>query len=194
MERSRYSRKAGLAIEFLLTFLEELPEKILDFKVGSSPGAKMVEIFDGIGYRDYVYSTAADPASAEKKWTVVEILGRILDSYLGRRAYTVDFIKSFVDSMLLRDDLSEEELENKVQLMTLHASKGLEFPAVILAGLEEDLLPHKNLGSDIDEERRLFYVGVTRAKKRLVMSRCQQRKRNGVVRPVAPSEISFGSS
>jgi DNA helicase-2/ATP-dependent DNA helicase PcrA len=65
----------------------------------------------------------------------------------------------------------------------------LEFPIVILAGLEEDLLPHKNLGSDIDEERRLFYVGVTRAKKRLIMSRCMQRKKNGAVRPVAPSRF-----
>ena len=58
-----------------------------------------------------------------------------------------------------------------------------------MAGLEEDLLPHKNLGSDIDEERRLFYVGVTRAKKRLIMSRCQQRKKNGTVKPVAPSRF-----
>jgi DNA helicase-2/ATP-dependent DNA helicase PcrA len=60
---------------------------------------------------------------------------------------------------------------------------------VILAGLEEDLLPHKTLGGDIDEERRLFYVGLTRAKQRLVMSRCQQRKRHGVVRPVSPSRF-----
>ena len=92
--------------------------------------------------------------------------------------------------MMLRDDLNnEEENANKVQLMTLHASKGLEFPVVILAGLEEDLLPHKTLGGDIDEERRLFYVGVTRAKQRLVMSRCRMRKRNGVVRPVSPSRF-----
>ncbi|MFV8259582.1 ATP-dependent helicase [Bdellovibrio bacteriovorus] len=181
--------KAGAAIDDLMMFIENLPKNILDFQVGSSPGAKMVQIFQDIGYREYVYGTAADPTSAEKKWMVVEILGRILDSFLGRRSYDVENIKSFVDCMLLRDDLSEEELENKVQLMTLHASKGLEFPVVILAGLEEDLLPHKNLGSDIDEERRLFYVGVTRAKKRLVMSRCQQRKKNGAVRPVAPSRF-----
>ncbi|MBO9668791.1 MAG: ATP-binding domain-containing protein, partial [Bdellovibrio sp.] len=128
-------------------------------------------------------------ASAEKKWVVVEILGRILDAYLGRRAHEVEYIKSFVDSMMLREDHNEEEDQNKVQLMTLHASKGLEFPIVILAGVEEDLLPHKNLGSDIDEERRLFYVGVTRAKNRLVMSRCQQRKKNGVVRPSVPSRF-----
>lgn len=181
--------KAGEAIDNLMKFIEDLPQNILDFQVGSTPGAKLVQIFQDIGYREYVYGTAADPASAEKKWMVVEIFGRILDTYLGRRSYDVESIKSFIDSMLLRDDMSEEELENKVQLMTLHASKGLEFPLVILVGIEEDLLPHKNLGSDIDEERRLFYVGVTRAKKRLVMSRCQQRKRNGVVRPVAPSRF-----
>lgn len=182
--------KAGEAIDSLFRFIEGLPQNILDYQVGSSPGGKMVQLFADLGYREYVYNTAADPTSAEKKWVVVEIFGRILDSYLGRRSYDVATIKSFIDSMSLRDDLNEEEEEsNKVQMMTLHASKGLEFPVVILAGIEEDLLPHKNLGSDIDEERRLFYVGVTRAKKRLIMSRCQQRKRNGVVRPVAPSRF-----
>jgi DNA helicase-2/ATP-dependent DNA helicase PcrA len=182
--------KTGFAIDFLMNFIEELPKNILDFNVGSSPGAKMVQIFSDLGYRDYVYGSATDPKGAEKKWMVVEILGRILDSYLGRRAYEVEYIKSFIDCMLLRDDLNEDEAnQNKVQLMTLHASKGLEFPIVILAGLEEDLLPHKNLGSDIDEERRLFYVGVTRAKQKLVMSRCLQRKKNGVVRPSTPSRF-----
>lgn len=189
-KEAEIQEKAGESIDNLMKFIENLPKNILDFRVGSSPGAKMVEMFQEIGYREYVYGTAADPTSAEKKWMVVEILGRILDSYLGRRSYSVESMKSFVDAMLLRDDMSSEEEEpNKVQLMTLHASKGLEFPVVILAGLEEDLLPHKNLGSDIDEERRLFYVGVTRAKKKLVMSRCQQRKKNGVVRPVTPSRF-----
>lgn len=189
-KEAEVQEKAGESIDRVMKFIEDLPKNILDFRVGSSPGAKMVEMFQDIGYREYVYGTAADPTSAEKKWMVVEILGRILDSYLGRRSYSVESMKSFVDAMLLRDDMSNEEEEpNKVQLMTLHASKGLEFPIVILAGLEEDLLPHKNLGSDIDEERRLFYVGVTRAKKKLVMSRCQQRKKNGVVRPVTPSRF-----
>ncbi|MGZ3770358.1 MAG: ATP-dependent helicase [Bdellovibrio sp.] len=189
-KEAEVQEKAGESIDNLMKFIEELPKKILDFRVGSSPGARMVELFQEIGYREYVYGTAADPTSAEKKWMVVEILGRILDSYLGRRSYDIECMKSFVDAMLLRDDMGGEDQEqNKVQLMTLHASKGLEFPVVILAGLEEDLLPHKNLGSDIDEERRLFYVGVTRAKKKLVMSRCQQRKKNGVVRPVTPSRF-----
>ena len=181
---------AGEALDNLLKFLDQLPEMILDFRVGTGPGQKMVQIFENLGYKDYVYSTAADSTSAEKKWMVVEIMGRILDTYMGKRSYSKEALKSFVDAMMLRDDLNdEEEDKNRIQLMTLHASKGLEFPVVILAGLEEDLLPHKNLGSDIDEERRLFYVGVTRAKQKLVMSRCQQRKKNGVVRPVVPSRF-----
>ncbi len=182
--------KAGESLDNLLKFLSEFPQMVLDFRVGSSPGAKLVDVMQELGYKQYVYDTAADPMSAEKKWIVVEILGRILDAYMGKRAYDVDTLKSFVDAMLLRDDVSgEEDDPNKVQLMTLHASKGLEFPVVILAGLEEDLLPHKNLGSDIDEERRLFYVGVTRAKQRLVISRCMQRKKNGIVKPVTPSRF-----
>ncbi len=182
--------KMGEALEKLLTFLSHFPEKVLDFRVGSSPGAKLADVLQELGYKQYLFDSASDPKNAEKRWIVVEILGRILDSYLGKRAYDVENLKSFIDAMMLRDDVaSEGEDANKVQLMTFHASKGLEFPVVILAGLEEDLLPHKNLGSDIDEERRLFYVGVTRAKERLVLSRCQQRKKHGVVRPVTPSRF-----
>jgi superfamily I DNA/RNA helicase len=73
--------------------------------------------------------------------------------------------------------------------MTLHACKGLEFPLVFLLGLEEDLLPHAKLGQDVDEERRLFYVGVTRAKKHLVMTRVRERKRYGKIQLVAPSRF-----
>ena len=75
------------------------------------------------------------------------------------------------------------------QLMTFHASKGLEFPAVMLVGVEEDLIPHKRLGSDIDEERRLFYVGITRAQEKLVLTYCRQRKKMGVIKPVFASRF-----
>lgn len=182
--------KTGKSIDELFDFIQSFPEKILDFKVGSTPGARMVEVLQEMGYKQHIYDSATDPMGAEKKWMVVEIMGRILDAYLGKRAYDIENIKSFIDSMSLRDDVGEDEKDvNKVQLMTLHASKGLEFPVVILAGVEEDLLPHKNLGSDIDEERRLFYVGLTRAKKRLILSRCRQRKKHGSVKPVSPSRF-----
>lgn len=194
------SESIGISITNFLHWLEHLPERILkgswvETPEGSrvrdmkSPGGRLLDLLVDMGYREYVFSGAADPTVAEKKWIVVEILARVLDTYLGKRSFDAESLKSFLDAMMLRDDMNEEVEENKIQLMTLHASKGLEFPVVILAGVEEDLLPHKTLGSDVDEERRLFYVGITRAKKHLVMSRCQQRKRNGAVRPVTPSRF-----
>lgn len=182
--------KAQQSLAQVLNFCWTLPERVInDIKMGSTPGERLINLMIDIGYKDYIQQGAPDALAAEKRWITIDILGRILDSYLSRRSYEVDTLKDFVDAMMLRDDVNNEEEKDCVQLMTLHASKGLEFPYVILAGVEEDLLPHRNLGSDIDEERRLFYVGITRAKERLILSRCQTRKRHGAQRPVAPSRF-----
>jgi DNA helicase-2/ATP-dependent DNA helicase PcrA len=79
--------------------------------------------------------------------------------------------------------------------MTLHAAKGLEFDAVWMVGMEEGYLPHhRSLGEDganLDEERRLCYVGVTRAKKRLTLSLCLARMKWGKLRPSRPSRFLY---
>jgi ATP-dependent DNA helicase Rep len=96
--------------------------------------------------------------------------------------------------LVLRDLLErqeEEDLSDQVQLMTLHASKGLEFPHVFMVGMEEDLLPHRNSIDDnnIEEERRLTYVGITRAQKTLTMTLAGKRKQFGEHSETTPSRF-----
>lgn len=93
-----------------------------------------------------------------------------------------NILKAFLEKMMLQDnqDDKEEDKEpqDEVTLMTLHSSKGLEFNKVYLLGMEEELLPHKRTiteGEDISEERRLAYVGITRARNELVMTYCKER-------------------
>ena len=95
---------------------------------------------------------------------------------------------------MLRDMLDRNEKEedsNEVQLMTLHAAKGLEFHHVYLVGMEEEFLPHKSSieTDDIEEERRLAYVGITRAQKTLTFTLCKKRSKYGEVVSCEPSRF-----
>ncbi|MCM2268731.1 MAG: UvrD-helicase domain-containing protein [Thermoanaerobaculia bacterium] len=90
-----------------------------------------------------------------------------------------DLLTAFLDQVALVSDLDGWQTEKGVTLMTLHSAKGLEFPVVFLPGLEDGLLPHFNTQGrpeDLEEERRLFYVGMTRAEKRLYLSTCRRRR------------------
>ncbi len=189
------TEKQGEVIEQLNNWLWTFPTRLLeDSTIGETIGKRFEFLVREIGYRDYLIKNSGDSSGSglafDKKWQVVEIVGRILEGYLNRKGHDLKSLKDFIDSMQLRDDVSEDdEKQNKVQLMTFHASKGLEFPVVLLVGLEEDLLPHKRLGGNIDEERRLLYVGITRAQEKLVMSYCRERKKQGQVKKVSPSRF-----
>jgi len=80
---------------------------------------------------------------------------------------------------------------DKVQLMTLHSAKGLEFPAVFIAGVEDHIIPHEKgaMETGLEEERRLFYVGITRAKEKLCLSMARSRLRMGKPFPTTPSRF-----
>ncbi|RRD39322.1 3'-5' exonuclease, partial [Tessaracoccus sp. OH4464_COT-324] len=90
---------------------------------------------------------------------------------------------------LERNESDEES--DQVQLMTLHASKGLEFPHVFLVGMEENILPHQTSieEDNVEEERRLAYVGITRAQKSLTFSLCKERKQFGEFLKPEPSRF-----
>jgi DNA helicase-2/ATP-dependent DNA helicase PcrA len=186
--KSNPEEKAAFAILELFVFLEELKTALVHSK--ESAEEVITAELRRLGYRDYVNQSYRDAQVAEKRWLSVMILGRILDGMYSRNERTLATLERFIDCMELRDPISEShDGADEVQMMTLHACKGLEFPLVFLLGLEEELLPHARLGGDVDEERRLFYVGVTRAKQHLVLTRVQQRKRYGRLVPVAPSRF-----
>ena len=97
---------------------------------------------------------------------------------------------NFLDYVSLVSDTDGLNAELGVALMTLHSAKGLEYPAVFVTGLEDGLLPHFHAGlaaRDIEEERRLFYVGMTRAEQRLLLSGCRRRMVAGQFQDQQPS-------
>ena len=95
-------------------------------------------------------------------------------------------LNEFLDHAALVSDADDYDEKSRVTLMSLHAAKGLEFPLVFLIGLEEGLFPHSRTllsPDDIEEERRLCYVGMTRAMNTLVLSRARYRRRYGTDMP-----------
>ncbi|MBF0783967.1 DNA helicase Rep [Muribacter muris] len=142
-----------------------------------------------IQYEAYLYETAATPKSAEMQSRNVETLFDWVQKMLDGDALNEPMnLVQVVNNLTLRDMLErgEDEESDQVQLMTLHASKGLEFPHVFLIGMEEGILPHQtSIDEDnIEEERRLAYVGITRAQQTLTFSLCKERRQYGeITRP-----------
>jgi ATP-dependent DNA helicase Rep len=154
------------------------------------------ELIHEIDYEGWIHQNSASEVTAEKRMQNVYFLVDSIRNTMER--LQEDDPQSGIEEAInrlilidLMDRQEEEEDENKVQLMTLHASKGLEFPHVFMIGLEEEILPHRNSieNGDIEEERRLMYVGITRAKVTLTMTLARQRKQFGEVIDCIPSRF-----
>jgi DNA helicase-2/ATP-dependent DNA helicase PcrA len=137
------------------------------------------------------YKTASE---VDGRFNAIEELIRTLAEYEARAEEPS--LTGFLEDTALggRDDFKsdKQQNENAVTLMTLHSAKGLEFPHVYMVGMEEGLLPHQRSiveGNGVDEERRLCYVGVTRAQDTLTLSLCKARMKWGKLRPSIPSRF-----
>lgn len=150
-----------------------------------------------MGYEEWLYETSTSPKAAEMAMANVSTLfGWISDMLKGSELEPAMSLPEIINRLILRDmmERGEEDSEaDQVQLMTLHASKGLEFPYVFMVGVEEGLLPHQSSidEDNIDEERRLAYVGITRAQRELVFSIARERRQFGEVIEPEPSRFLY---
>ncbi|MBZ0335648.1 DNA helicase Rep [Marinobacter sp. AL4B] len=154
------------------------------------------QLFTDIEYEEWLHQHSGSPKQAERRmeniWYLVESIQRMLDDGKG----TADElgIEDAIAKLILRDMMEQREEEDdsdKVQLLTLHASKGLEFPHVFIMGLEEEILPHRSSieEGNIEEERRLMYVGITRARETLSLTYAASRKQYGEKLETIPSRF-----
>jgi DNA helicase-2/ATP-dependent DNA helicase PcrA len=195
------------ALERLLALKHTAPPP----QPGSSRAAPVLRtLLDTVGYRQFLEKDYDDdPAEAETRWACVDEMANALEQHeraraaeaAGAMAELGGLIRGFLDDFVLQveeqdDRFKDDKPKGRVlRLMTLHSAKGLEFDCVWMVGMEEGYLPHHRSLADglqaIDEERRLCYVGVTRAKRRLVLSLCLTRTKWGKSKPSRPSRFLY---
>jgi ATP-dependent DNA helicase Rep len=154
------------------------------------------QLVDEIDYLGWLHQNASNAKVAEKRYENVQFLLSSIQNLLKKSdddEQETD-LQAVIAKLVLQDLLDrqeEEDVTDRVQLMTLHAAKGLEFPHVFILGWEEKILPHANSEQEgnIEEERRLAYVGITRAQKSLTLTLAAKRKQFGEVIETTPSRF-----
>ncbi len=178
------SRGAGAVRDFV-ALIESYGAEIRKARAGEM----LYEFLKEIDYLAWLMrSCRTDEEREQRRGAVAEVGVALTDALKKGRS-----LQEFLDDAALDAEPEEEDLEKKagVTLITLHASKGLEFPVVFLVGLEEGVLPHwrsKEEGTG-DEERRLLYVGITRARQQLFLSYCALRRKYGDLVRCDPSSF-----
>ena len=147
-------------------------------------------VITDIEYDDYLFELHKAPAKIEVRQKRISQLRAWIAKLQEERFETLDGLMQHLTLLDILD--RQEQEEDAIQLMTLHSAKGLEFPVVYIAGCEEELLPHRNSMDSDDgerEERRLLYVGMTRAKETLLLSYAKARRRGAELQTTEPSRF-----
>ncbi|MEC6909815.1 DNA helicase Rep [Photobacterium piscicola] len=188
---------SGRGLESLQRFTHWINQLTDNAERGDTVAAVRQLVRD-IHYEDWLYETSASPKAAEMRMKNVSDLYSWITADLEGDNYDneVKTLKEVVQRLTLRDMMERGEDDSdadQVQLMTLHASKGLEFPYVFLIGTEEGILPHQtSIDEDnVDEERRLAYVGITRAQRELTFTLCKERRQYGELIKPEPSRFLY---
>mgnify|MGYP001286466383 FL=1 len=185
------SRIPNLAplFSFRALWLAELPQM--------SPAEALYALLSGAGYLDALEAAAREPgegregAGREEDLEHVRELLRVAEAFTGAGE---EGVLEFLEKVTLAAEEAAGEESEAVRLMTLHNAKGLEFDVVFLVGLEDGLLPHsRSVDSphEVEEERRLFYVGLTRARERVFLSLVRRRNMFGSYRDAVPSRFLY---
>jgi len=187
--RESITKRASDSIDTFTLFLDEWETKL------NTPLSNQAEVLRSFiketGYLEDLRRSCKTQEEGLKRESKVTEMIRWFEQDEGRNDKG---LRGFIDDMMLRQEKEEDDDESKgsgVTLITLHAAKGLEFPHVYLIGLEEGVLPHdrSKMEGTVDEERRLLYVGITRARQTLALTHCRHRIKYGSPAPCTPSSF-----
>ncbi len=151
--------------------------------------AIMADLLNAIGYESWLFDQE-ETRAAQTKWDNVQEFVAWINKKGEQDGKTVIELTQTIALINILDSREDQEID-AVRLSTLHAAKGLEYPHVFLVGVEEGILPHRESidNGQIEEERRLMYVGITRARNGLTLSHCRKRKRGGEWQGCEPSRF-----
>ena len=162
----------------------------ISYRATREPVAQVLDdLMTAIGYEAHLYDTE-EPRAAEVKWKNVQDFINWLKGRGEEDSKNLLELTQTVALITLLEERDDDDVD-VVKLSTLHAAKGLEFDHVFLVGVEENILPHREAVEEnrLEEERRLMYVGITRARKTLTLTHCDRRKRGGEWSGCEPSRF-----
>lgn len=185
------TNKAVQSIQNLLQTFETAKKRFKNEPMGET----LKWFLETINYKRAIEEEVKSEKMRLFKWENVQECINSIAAYEEDESIDKHSLHDFISTTALNRQTKKKTMQNqdKVQLMTFHSSKGLEFPACFLVGLEDHILPHEKsmMETGVEEERRLFYVGITRAQKFLTMSMAKSRIRYGKKKPSNPSRFLF---